>query len=313
MKNAHKLTEGALFLAIFAVLLLITIYIPVLGVVVNLFIPLPFIMFSAKNDRKSSLVLLLGAIFISFIVGTVLAIPLALSYGLTGIVIGDFIREKKSRVAGFIAGSMTFLMTLVIQYVISVVFLEMDIIQETMQIFEQSISQAMNMLEAFGQAPDPQMVEQFETSVEMLKVLVPSIFVMLSFTTVFIIELLSFPIAKRFGIAVPKWKSFQELRLPKSLLWYYLLVLIISILLNPEQGTFLYTATMNLSFILQLFMVLQGLSFIYYLSYVKEMPKIIPILVTVFTFIFPIVLYIVRILGIIDLGFDLRKRLETKK
>lgn len=53
MKNAHKLTEGALFLAIFAVLLLITIYIPVLGVVVNLFIPLPFIMFSAKNDRKS--------------------------------------------------------------------------------------------------------------------------------------------------------------------------------------------------------------------------------------------------------------------
>lgn len=313
MKNAHKLTEGALFLAIFAVLLLITIYIPVLGVVVNLFIPLPFIMFSAKNDRKSSLVLLLGAIFISFIVGTVLAIPLAVSYGLTGIVIGDFIREKKSRVAGFIAGSMTFLMTLVIQYVISVVFLEMDVIQETMQIFEQSISQAMNMLEAFGQAPDPRMVEQFETSVEMLKVLVPSIFVMLSFVTVFIIELLSFPIAKRFGMTVPKWKSFRELRLPKSLLWYYLLVLIISILLNPEQGTFLYTATMNLSFILQLFMVLQGLSFIYYLSYVKEMPKIIPILVTVFTFIFPIVLYIVRILGIIDLGFDLRKRLEVKK
>ncbi|WP_019157209.1 YybS family protein [Robertmurraya massiliosenegalensis] len=313
MKNAHKLTEGALYLAIFAVLLLITIYIPVLGVVVNLFIALPFIMFSAKHDRKSAFVVLIGAILISLIVGTVMAIPLALTYGLTGIVIGDFIREKKSWIAGFIAGSMAFLLTLVIQYVISVVFLEMDVIQETIQLFESSISQAFDMLQALGQTPDARLIEQFETSVEMLKILVPSIFVMVSFMIVFITELISFPIAKRFGVEIPKWITFRDLKLPKSLLWYYLIVLLVSLMLNPEQGTFLYTASMNLSFILQFFMVIQGLAFIFYFSHVKEMPKFIPILVAVFTFIFPILLYIVRILGIIDLGFDLRKRVAEKK
>ena len=70
MKNVHKLTEGAILLAIFAVLLLLTLYLPILGAVVNLFLSLPFIMYGAKNNRKSSLVFLVASIFISLIVGT---------------------------------------------------------------------------------------------------------------------------------------------------------------------------------------------------------------------------------------------------
>lgn len=313
MKNVHKLTEGAILLAIFAVLLLITIYIPVVGVAVNLFISLPFIIFSSKNDRKSSLVFLIGALLISFIVGTVFAIPLAFSYGLTGIIIGDFIREKRNRIAGFMAGVIVFLITIVAQYAISVVFLDMDIIKESIRAFEESIDKSIEILGSFGQSPNPTMIEQFKASVQMLKTLIPSVFVMASILIVFIIELVSFPIAKRFGVQVPKWKPFRELSLPKSLLWYYLLVLLATLLMNPEQGTYWYTALANLSFILQFFMVFQGLSFIYYISYEKRLPKFLPIMITVFLFLLPIVLYIVRILGIIDLGFNLRKRGVEKK
>lgn len=308
MKNVHKLTEGAILLAIFAVLLLITIYVPVLGLVVNLFIALPFIMFSAKNDRKSSLVFLIGALLISFIVGTVFAIPLALSYGLTGIIIGDFIRQKKNRIAGFIAGVIVFLITIVAQYAVSVVLLDMDIIKESIQAFGESLDKSIELLENFGQTLDPTMIEQFKTSIQMLETLIPSVFVMASFLIVLIIELVSFPIAKRFGLDVPRWKPFRELTLPRSLLWYYLLVLLATLLLNPEQGTYWYTALANLSFILQFFMVFQGLSFVYYISYQKGFPRFVPILTTVLMFLLPIVLYIVRILGIIDLGFNLRNR-----
>lgn len=313
MKNVHKLTEGALFLAIFAVLLLMTIYIPILGVVVNLFLALPFIMFAAKNDRKSSFVFLIGALLISLIVGTVLAIPLAVSYGLTGIVIGDFIREKKNRLSGYIAGALVFLLTLVAQYGISVAFFGMDIIGESTQMLEESIDQAFSMMGALGQAPDPVLVEQFETSIRMIQVLIPSMFVMVSFMIVLIVELVSFPIVQRFGIDAPKWKPFRELNLPRSLLWYYLLVLLATLMFNPEEGTYWYAAVINLSFILQFFMILQGLSLIYFFSYLKKWPKYLPIMITVFTFIFPFLLYIVRILGIIDLGFDIRKRIEIKK
>lgn len=59
MKNANQLTKGAMFLAIYSVLLLITLYIPILGAIVNLFLPLPFILFAARNNLKSSVVFLL--------------------------------------------------------------------------------------------------------------------------------------------------------------------------------------------------------------------------------------------------------------
>lgn len=312
MTNARKLTEGALFLAIFAVLLLITLYIPVLGIVINLFLALPFIMYSVKNDRKSAVVFLVAALLISLIIGSVLAIPLALSYGVTGIVIGDFIREKKSRVAMFIGGSIAFLLSLVVEYAISVALFEIDFIKEMLQMFNDSIDRSMQILTSLGQTPDPLLLEQFETSIQMIEVLIPSMFVLASFMVVFLIQLVSLPILKRFGMEIPSWLPFRELTLPRSLLWYYLIVLLVSILFNPTEGSYWYSAILNVTFILQFFMLLQGLSLVFYYSFKKSFPKFIPILVTVLLFFMPIVLYIVRILGIIDLGLDLRKRIAGK-
>ena len=42
----------------------------------------------------------------------------------------------------------------------------------------------------------------------------------------------------------------------------------------------------------------------------KKWAKVIPIIVVILTFFIPVVLSIVRMLGIIDLGFNLRQRLE---
>lgn len=313
VKNVHKLTEGALFLATFAVLLLMTLYIPVLGIVINLFLALPFIMFAAKNDRKSTIVFFIGALLISFIVGTILALPLTVLYGLTGIVLGDFIREKRSRISGYIAGTFAFLIVTILTYAASVTFFNVDIIKESIQAIKLSMDQSKEILGALGQTPDPKMMEQFEMGIEMLQTLVPSIFVMSSILIVLVIQFVSFPISKRFGIEIPKWKPFRELQIPKSLLWYYLGVLVASLIFNPEEGTFWYTALINLAFVLQFFMVLQGLSLIYYFSYQKGYPKAIPIIITVLTFLFSFLLSIVRILGIIDLGFDFRKRINERK
>ncbi|MEH7558544.1 DUF2232 domain-containing protein, partial [Priestia megaterium] len=82
---------------------------------------------------------------------------------------------------------------------------------------------------------------------------------------------------------------------------------------NIEQGTFMYVAIINIVMGLQMLVVLQGISFIFYFSHQKGYAKAIPIVVTILALIIPIILQIVRILGIIDLGFNLRKQLDTKK
>lgn len=95
MNNVHKLTEGAVLLAVFAVLLLISLYVPILGTVSVFFLALPFIMFAAKNNRMGAIVFLTGGVLLSLIIGSIMGIPLALTFGLTGTVIGIFIKEIK--------------------------------------------------------------------------------------------------------------------------------------------------------------------------------------------------------------------------
>ncbi|MFE8697662.1 YybS family protein [Cytobacillus sp. FJAT-53684] len=312
MKNVHKLTEGALLLAIFSVLMLITVYVPVLGIVTNLFLAVPFILFAAKNTRMNSFIFFVASVFLSFIVGTVLAIPFTLSYGVTGLVIGYFIQVKKGRMSTFIAATLVFLITLLVQYAAMVVFFKMNLIEELIAIMKESFDSSRKLLDATGQTIDGKVIEQFEAVPKMVESLTPSLFVLTSIFAVFLIEVVSFPIVKRFGVTVDQRKPFRELVLPKSILWYYLLTILASFVFNPVEGDYWYLALVNISFILQLCMVIQGLSFIYYICHLKGVSKTIPIIATVSIFLLPILLSIVRILGIIDLGFGLRKSLENR-
>lgn len=311
--NIHKLTEGAVLLAAYIVILLMTLYIPFLGIVLNFFLALPFIIFAAKNHLKNVLLFLLGALVTSFITGGIAGISFTFFSGLTGSVIGDFIREKKSRLAGFLAGSFAFLIVLVAQYAIMVTFFEINFIKESMLALEQSFIQAMNLVQVQGEFSQEELILQFKEVLQFAETLVPSVFLLASFFYVFVTEAVSLPIAGRFVENVPKWKPFRELVLPKSFLWYYLIVLLVSLFIKMDIGSYWYTVITNLSFILQVLMTIQGLSLIYYFFYIRNQSRTFPILITVAIFVMPILfLPLVRILGIIDLGFHLRERLKEK-
>jgi uncharacterized protein YybS (DUF2232 family) len=314
VKNVHRLTEGSVLLAIFAVLLLITLNIPVLGFVTNLFLVLPFIYFSWKNDWKGIGVFLVAATIISLIVGTVLAIPLTLLFGTTGIALGYLSQKNKSRTTILMVASLVFLINVLIQYGAAVVLFDFNFVKETTQMMQQSFEASFKMLGAVGQNTTEveKLKEQMDTMLKSIQTLLPSMLVMGSFGMVFFLQLINFPILKRFGFKFPHWKPFRDLSLPKSILWYYLITALLSIVLRPEEGSYMHTALWNLSYILQILLVVQGLSFVYFFSHFKGWPKAVPIMATVLLFLIPLILYIIRILGIIDLGFDLRKRLVKK-
>jgi uncharacterized protein YybS (DUF2232 family) len=313
LNNVRKLTEGAILLAAFTVLLLITIYAPVIGMIVNFVLPLPFILFAAKNDLKSILVFTVAGLLISFIAGTIVALPLTLTYGITGAVMGYLIQKNKSRTTILIAGSFIFLLSLIIQYVVSATLFHFNFIDELIKTMRDSLSTSSDILKGFGQQQESQKVlKQFEQALDLIKTLVPSLFVISSFVAVFFIQLLALPVLKRFGIKMENWKPFREISLPRSLLWYYLIVMLLQMVFHPQTGTYMSTALLNLSYILQLFMLFQGLTFIFYYFYRRGASKSLPVIIVVVSFVMPILLYIIGILGIIDLGFGLRKRNEKQ-
>lgn len=313
MKNTQRLTEGAVLLAIFAVLLLITLYVPFLGIISIFFLALPFIYFAWKNDFKGITVFLIASIMISLIVGSFLSIPMTLLFGTTGIALGFLVQKNKSRTTILLVASLVFLVNMLIQYGVAVAFFQFNFITEAATMLEKSLDSSFQILDSIGRGNEVEKLKnQFDTMMMMFETLMPSMFVMSSFIFVYLLQLINFPLLKRFGLKVTHWKSFRELSLPKSILWYYLITAILSLILKPETGSYLYLALWNLAYILQILLVIQGLSFVYFICHLRGMPKAVPIIITVLGLIQPMILYIIRILGIIDLGFDLRKRLQKK-
>ncbi|KYC86282.1 hypothetical protein B5V89_13920 [Heyndrickxia sporothermodurans] len=312
MKNTKMLTEGALMLAVFTILLLIFNYIPFLSLIAVAFLLLPFILYSAKYPLKYSFVLLIGGIIISALVGTLLLIPVAIAYGTTGMVIGYSIQRKKSKTFLYIAASIMFLLNTIGQYVVSVVFFKIDILKDTIKMVRESMNKSMQIFEAVDKGSSDQLMDQFNTVLNSFTILLPSLLVTASFLIIWILLSINLPIVRRFQIDTPKWNSFGDLQLPRSILWYYLITIILTLILKPEQGSFANTALANLNFVLQLLMLLQGFSFLYFYSYEKKWPKAIPVLIIIFSFLLFPLQYLVRILGIMDLGFNLRQIIKRK-
>ncbi|NMD72482.1 YybS family protein [Bacillus sp. DNRA2] len=312
MKNASQLTKGAMFLAIYSIILLITLYIPLLGSITVFFLPLPFILFAVQNNLRSSLILVVGALLLSMILGTMLNLPLTWFFTAMGVSIGYLIRQRKHRWFILATTSFVTLFNTIVLYGVIVVFFKQNVIKSSMDMVEESYQMSFKMLESMGQKPSQQVVQQLDASLKMFETLMPSIFVIFSFMLVFFVMLISLPIIKRFGVKVVDWSPLRELSLPKSLLWYYLISMGLSLLVNPEPGTYFYIAIANLVFILQFAMIIQGVSLIFYYCHVKGLGKAVPIVIVVFSMLLPFLLYIVRIFGIIDLGFNLRNRIVKK-
>ncbi|WP_408008799.1 YybS family protein [Pseudalkalibacillus sp. A8] len=310
MNQTRALTEGAILASLYAVLFLITLFLPVLSLFTIFLLSLPFTIYTVRHGVKKSLVFVMTTIVLSIILGTVAAINVPILFGSVGVVMGHLYRKKISSF-GLLAGTaLTYLANFILIYVISILFLNINLIDAMKQSIEETIALTENISGAVGGDAEAT-IQQLRDLVEIVPYLIPALFVILSvlfaFASIFVTNLLM----KRFKVDIPHWEPFRNWSFPKSIIWYYLATILLQ-LTNPEQGSALYIVIMNLYIVLEIILAIQGLAFIYFYFWVKKKGKTIPILITISLFIIPVGLHVVRILGIIDLGFDLRKRIKPE-
>jgi uncharacterized protein YybS (DUF2232 family) len=313
--STRRLTHGAMMVAIFTVLLAMSTYVPMMYIIAIWVLPLPLAWFSAKYALSSSIAATIVAIALSFIVGGgFAALPAAFIFAVIGLVIGVMIRQKKSKLAMFLATSGTTLVTFGIVYTLFAKLMNMNILQMGLDSFEQSmkLSRKMMVQANLSDAQMKQFDSQFDMMEKMVTYTMPSVIVFCVLTITFIILSINLPLLKRFKLDVPKFKPFRYMQLPRSILWYYLIVLAVSLFVKPEEGTYFYVAILNLSLVLSMLLALQGLSLIIYFLHEKNMPKGVAVIAVIIAI--PMMQF-VSLIGLIDLGFNVRAFItgETKK
>ncbi|WLR50845.1 YybS family protein [Bacillus tianshenii] len=310
MKQTRIITEGALLLALTMVLAFLAVYIPIAGMLFLYLLALPLTIYTYRYGVKPGALFLVGSAIVSFIIGSIYFLLPVLTFTLCGLVIGELTRRKRTAIEVLIGGTLSFLFMLLLNYIFIVTVLDFDFMKETTKWFDEAVQQSEGMLQ-FSDEELANQTKLFEEMVRFLPKIVPSVLVFTAVISTFIVQLLAKKILKRLGFEATSFPPFSEWLFPKVLLWYYLIVSLI-FYIGVSEGMW-ELAVLNLFIVLEVIMTVQGLSFIFFFTKWKGLSKAVPIVVTIFAFIVPFLLYLIRILGIIDLGFDLRQRLQERK
>lgn len=307
-EQTRQLISGLMVISLFSILLAVSLYVPLVSLITSFFIAVPIAWYSAKFNRKSSILVTIVSIGISYVIGGLFAVPFAMIQALLGLVIGDAIRLKKSKLFMLLSTTIVLLISIAIQYLVVVLAFDYNPVKALLTIASNQYNQMGAFLERFDALPN-----NYDKTVEdilfMFETVMPSILIISLFLLVIVFINILLPVLKRLGLIVPKFPAFRNLKFPKSVLWYYMVVLVVTLFIELDKGTFAYMVFANAFLLLRVLLFLQGISFIRFYIHQQRWPKWVAFVVTILAF--PLQ-SITLLLGVFDLGFNVRSYVKEK-
>lgn len=309
MNQSKKLTDAALLMAIYIVLLLIAVFAPVISIFVTVLLPVPFIVYTYKYNWKPAVIMFIATIILSLLFATVISLPLTVLAGVGGIMIGHAMFHRSTPYETWARGTVGFIIGLLFIFITTQLLLDVNFMEELDVLMDESMEMSQAILEQAGLEQSEQQMEFVEQQMDLMKNLLPVGFVITALILSIVSQWISYKVINRLENKQLKFPSFRNFQLPIALIWIYFIALIVSLFELDPSGT-LYLAVQNVLYLAVLFLTLQGFSFIFYYAHFKKISKAIPIIIVIASLLLPLLLYLVRIIGIIDLGFRLRERLK---
>lgn len=310
MKSTRFITEGAALLAIYAILLLISMYVPILGAVVTFALPLPFILLTVRHKLSNVFVIFVAALFITVVVSQPISLIKTVMFGLIGVVLGYMYKKGKKPVEILIAGTLAYLIGIMLIYVGSIKFFNIDLMKQMQNMFSESMAQSEKIVSAAGMPISKEQKELLGQFNDMLQTLFPSLLVMVSLCFSWITVMISGSVLRKLKYDITAWPKFKDIQLPKSIVWYYVIFILLSTFMKVEPTSYLHMVFSNLYVIFAMLLVFQGLTFIAFVAHRKGFTKGVPIISFIVCMFIPMLFPLVTILGIIDLGISLRSKME---
>ncbi|WP_432362733.1 DUF2232 domain-containing protein [Sporosarcina sp. UB5] len=300
--QSQKITYGAMMLALFTIFLAGAIYIPILGSIIIIFIPLPIILYRLRHDRSSTIFVVVAGSILSLIVGGILLVPFALIFGVLGFFIAESVLLGKSKLYTFMASGLFFIVTGVLAYLIAALVFEINAIDSLMGTLKEMETQFKTSLQSLGALPDSyeQIVEE---AFMMYRSAIPAYFILSMYLFTFIMVIPNFELLRRLGHQVPTFPPFREMKLPVITIFVYGLLIMLPWMMDLKPESSAYLLYVNATIILRVLLLLQGLALIYYFMYKMKLPTVVTVFSTIFALLFS---PITTLLGILDIGVNIR-------
>ncbi len=313
MNQTKKQVDGALFTGLFIIILLAGLFIPVITPIAIFVLPIPFVMYTARHSWKPALVMAVAAIILSILLGTVLALPLAVPTIIGGIMIGEAIHKKITAYETLARGTFGYIVGMLFIFLFVQLVLQVNMVAEFQSLMDESLASSTRMMEQFASQEQADVVkETMEQVTEGLMNLLPFYFLFIAIIQALISQWLAYKLMNRIEKRQLRFPPFRSLRFPSSVLFIYLFVLLAAFMVADADSGTMSMAIQNLLVIAQLILTIQGFSFLFFFAHDKKMSKAFPIISIILVLLMPTFMFIIRFLGILDIGMNLRERMGKK-
>ncbi len=324
--NVRAMLEGAFMSTIFLVLLLLTVYTP-LSIVAAFALPVPFSLYGYRHDTKMGIITVSVAVMLSFIFTSFPGLLLSLPAAVMGLVMGIAYKKKKPAGQVLVLGMLTELAFMFVSFALVIAIMQTNPVNDMIKGMQMMSNQVFTQMQAqvdqsINQLPPDQkngaqgnQLRQMKESMESMKTQLPSIISSIIPTILITSSLLAAlanhalfrRIAQRMGMQIQALPALHNLRLPRSVLYYYLIVLFLFMIKEIQDYRFLYMIVQNAMFLMPLLFSVQALGFFAYWIHRRNRSKGLLVLVVIL-FLIPPFSYILLLIGVLDVGFNLRNR-----
>ncbi|WP_027415055.1 DUF2232 domain-containing protein [Aneurinibacillus terranovensis] len=315
--NVRELLEGAFMSAVFLILFLLTFYTP-LGIASVFVLPVPLTLYAYRHSGKGRLVTFLAVMFLSFIFTSFSGVTLALPAAVLGLVMGGAYRNRKPSGQVIILGTIVSLALFFISLTISIWIFHVNPIELAVNASKEAIKQIQAQMGAVvdgqraAQPGQQQSLQQLlQTVPGLMRMIIPSSAILYSLLSAVANHAISRRVLKRMGTLIQPLPPLRDLRFPRSILYYYFIVLLMLAVPAISQYGFLHAVAVNVNLLMIFAFLLQALSLVAALFYRKGWSKALLVVVVLIFLLSPFA-YILILVGMIDVGFNLRNRLFLK-
>ena len=310
-KNITPTIEGGLLVAITVILGLVTVYVPLLGIIVDFFFAVPSAVLTARQGAGKGL----SALFVSFVLLSLLISPLfslrlCLSVGLCGVALGWSVRKNFNAVRIFFTTLVVASAAQVLSIALLSFVMDVNLIDTQIKMVRESFDESFQMYESLG--VDKERIAEAQMNLDagfkLLVFLIPTLLLLSALLNTAAVYLTSQWIFPKLRMKLPKMPPFAKWRFP-SLFFYTAIVGLLGLYWGMTRGwTGIYEISINLLILSMIIGLVQGFAILSALADRFKLSKIFRGVFYMLIIFSPFMLQAVAILGLVDMLFDYRKK-----
>lgn len=312
--NTKVLVEASILSAITAMLIIISYYMPFVGIFGILIWPIPITYLMFKYDFKISVLSLICSLIIAAIlIDPITALVMGLLYGISSIILGFCLKKKMSALTTIIIVAISMFISFFVLLAFQMLMTNGKVLSEMERMFNELIAQFKGNLSQFG--IDETQIETLipkDLNFNYVKALIPGTFALSSLMGSFLSYYIVQQIFKRLKININEILTFSDWYINTNISFGIFFTTIVAIILNLAKlnnaDIFLNTVVILFNFVF----IIDGLAVIDWYIKKKNISKGFRIAIIMFLVISQLA-NLAFYIGLIDYILDFRKINPRKK